>query len=90
MTQSNDDRITAAAGTDAARAHLKAFTARIERLEEDRANLGEDMKQVYLEVKAMGFDPKIMRRIIALRKIDRAERQEAEALLELYLGMVEG
>jgi len=48
------------------------------------------MKQVYLEVKAMGFDPKIMRRIIALRKIDRAERQEAEALLELYLGMVEG
>ena len=63
---------------------------RIERLEEDKANVMADMKEVYAEAKSMGFDTKILRKVISLRKIDRRERQEADALLELYLGAVEG
>lgn len=74
----------------AAREQLKAFVARIERLEEDKANVMADMKEVYAEAKSMGYDTKILRKVISLRKIDRNERQEAEALLELYLGAVEG
>lgn len=73
-----------------ARDHLKAFVARIERLEEDKANVSADIKEVYSEVKSMGFDPKVMRKVISLRKIDRRERQEMEALLERYFGAVEG
>ncbi len=76
--------------THATREQLKSFVARIERLEEDKANVAADIKEVYAELKSQGFDAKIMRKVIALRKIDRAERQEAEALLELYLGHVEG
>ncbi|BDX00768.1 DUF2312 domain-containing protein [Maricaulis maris] len=74
----------------AAREQLKAFVARIERLEEDKANVMADMKEVYAEAKSSGYDTKILRKVIALRKIDRHERQETEALLELYLGAVEG
>lgn len=75
---------------NAAREQLKAFVARIERLEEDKKQVMEDLKEVYAEAKAMGYDTKILRRVIALRKIDRNERQETEALLELYMGAVEG
>ncbi|MBO6729572.1 MAG: DUF2312 domain-containing protein [Maricaulis sp.] len=73
----------------AAREQIKAFVARIERLEEDKANVMADMKEVYAEAKSMGFDTKILRKVISLRKIDVRDRQEAEALLELYLGAVE-
>ena len=75
---------------NAAREQLKSFVARIERLEEDKKQVMDDMKEVYAEAKSMGYDTKILRRVIALRKIDRNERQETEALLELYLGAVEG
>jgi len=74
----------------AAREQLKAFVARIERLEEDKANVMADMKEVYAEAKSTGYDVKILRKVIALRKIDTHQRQETEALLELYLGAVEG
>lgn len=74
----------------AAREQLKAFIARIERLEEDKANVMADIKEVYAEAKSSGYDTKILRKVIALRKIDRLERLETEALLELYLGAVEG
>ena len=74
----------------AAREQLKAFVARIERLEEDKKQVMDDMKEVYAEAKSMGYDTKILRRVIALRKIDRNEQQETEALLELYLCAVEG
>lgn len=74
----------------AAREQLKAVIARIERLEEDKAAVSDDIKEVYAEAKSQGYDTKILRRVIALRKIDSHERQEAEALLELYLGAVEG
>jgi uncharacterized protein (UPF0335 family) len=73
-----------------AREHLKSFVARIERLEEDKANVAADIKEVYAELKSMGFDVKAMRQVIRIRKIERAERQEMEALLDLYLGAVEG
>lgn len=79
-----------ASQTAATREQLKSFVARIERLEEDKANVAADIKEVYAELKSQGFDTKVMRKVIALRKIDRLERQETEALLELYLGHVEG
>lgn len=78
-----------ASQTAATREQLKSFVARIERLEEDKANVMADIKEVYAELKSQGFDTKIMRKVIALRKIDRAERQETEALLDMYLSAVE-
>ncbi|PWC69135.1 hypothetical protein TSH7_01440 [Azospirillum sp. TSH7] len=71
---------------------LKSFVERIEKLEEEKAGIAEDVKEVYAEAKGTGFDTKIIRQIIRLRKMDKADRQEAEAILELYkeaLGMVE-
>ncbi|MGD9742407.1 MAG: DUF2312 domain-containing protein [Dongiaceae bacterium] len=63
---------------------LKSFIERIERLEEERAALGADVREVYSEAKGTGFDTKIMRQIIRLRKLDQAQRQEQDALLDLY------
>lgn len=64
---------------------LKAYIERIERLEEEKAALAGDLRDVYTEAKANGFDTKIMRKIVSLRKKDHAERKEEEALLDLYL-----
>jgi len=69
---------------------LRLFIERIERLEEEKRTLGEDIKEVFAEAKGTGFDTKAMRSIIRLRKKDQAERQEEEAILDLYkaaLGM---
>lgn len=74
----------------AAREQLKAFVARIERVQEEIDNAKADQKEIYAEAKSMGYDTKILRKVISLRKIDRRERQEADALTELYLGCVEG
>lgn len=64
---------------------LKAYVERIERLEADKADLAEDIKQVYSEAKGSGFDVKILRKVIAIRKKPEAERSEEEALLETYM-----
>ena len=64
---------------------LKAFIERIERLEEEKAGIAGDIKDVYAEAKGNGFDTKAMRKIISLRKQDFSERQEQEAILELYM-----
>ena len=64
---------------------LKSFIERIERLEEEKAGIAGDIKEIYAEAKGNGFDTKVMRKIISLRKKDHAERQEEEAILELYL-----
>jgi uncharacterized protein (UPF0335 family) len=64
---------------------LKSFIERIERLEEEKAGIAGDIKEVYAEAKGNGFDTKVMRKIIAIRKRDYAERQEEEAIMELYL-----
>lgn len=70
---------------------LKAFIERIERLEEEKAALAGDVRDVLAEAKGSGFDVKAMRKILAMRKKDHAERKEEEAILDLYmqaLGMV--
>lgn len=72
---------------------LKSIVERVERLEEEKANISEDIKEVYSEAKSNGFDAKIIRKIISLRKKDEAQRQEEESLMDIYmtaLGMVPG
>ena len=66
-------------------AQLKSIIERIERLEEEKAALSEDIKDVYGEAKGTGFDVKVLRKIISLRKQDLSERQEQDALLETYM-----
>ncbi|MDX1710528.1 MAG: DUF2312 domain-containing protein [Rhodovibrionaceae bacterium] len=63
---------------------LKSFIERVERLEEEKAALTGDIREVYSEAKAAGFDTKIMRQVVRLRKMDRADRQEQEELLDIY------
>ena len=73
-------------GTDEVNAgHLKAFIERIERLEEEKKALADDIKDVYGEAKANGFDARIMRKIVSIRKQDRDKRREEEEILDLYL-----
>jgi len=67
---------------------LRSFIERVERLEEDRANLNADIREVYSEAKSAGFDAKTMRQLIRLRKLEPAERQEHEHLLEVYRNAV--
>lgn len=64
---------------------LLAFIERVERLEEEKATFTTDIKEVYGEAKSTGFDVKIMRKIVALRKMDLDERIEQEQILDLYL-----
>ncbi len=63
---------------------LKSLIERVERLEEEKAALTADIREVYAEAKATGFDTKIMRQVVKLRKMDSNDRQEQEELLELY------
>lgn len=63
---------------------LKSFIERIERLEEEKKALAEDIKDIYAEAKGAGFEPKIMRQVIRLRKMEEHARKEQEALLDLY------
>ena len=64
---------------------LRSFIERIERLEEEKAALAGDIRDVYAEAKGEGFDAKVMRQVVRLRKMDSSDRQEQEALLDLYL-----
>ncbi len=68
-----------------AREKLKSAVSRIERLEEEKKALMSDLKEVYDEAKAFGLDVKILRQVVRLRKMDRHDRQEQEAILDLYL-----
>jgi uncharacterized protein (UPF0335 family) len=63
---------------------LRTIIERIERLEEEKAVLAEDIKEVFSEAKAAGFDVKILRQVIRLRKLESSDRQEQEAILDLY------
>lgn len=65
--------------------HLKSFVERVERLEEEKKATADDIRDVYAEAKANGYDTKTLRKIIALRKIDANERAEQEAILETYM-----
>lgn len=73
-----------------AQGKLKSLVERIERLEEDKAAVASDLKEVYAEAKGEGFDTKILRKVIRLRKADAAKRQEEEALIELYVTAIGG
>jgi uncharacterized protein (UPF0335 family) len=63
---------------------LRLFIERIERLEEEKKGIADDIKDVYAEAKANGYDTKTMRRVVALRKLETHTRQEMDALLETY------
>ena len=71
ISQSKDDR-------------LKSLIERVERLEEEKNNLLADIKEVFSEAKGLGYDPKVMRKVLIIRKMDIDERLEQEALLETY------
>jgi len=68
-----------------AKEHLRSFVERIERLEEEKKALAADIREVYSEAKGTGFDTKVMRQVVRLRKMESADRQEQEAMLDLYL-----
>jgi uncharacterized protein (UPF0335 family) len=68
-----------------AKDHLKAFVERVERLEEEKKTIADDIRDVYAEAKGNGFDVKAMRTVVRLRKQDVNERKEQEAILETYL-----
>jgi uncharacterized protein (UPF0335 family) len=68
-----------------AKEHLKSFIERVERLEEEKSALAADIREVYSEAKGQGFDTKIMRQVVRLRKLDTADRQEQDAILDLYM-----
>lgn len=72
--------------TSFAKGQLKSIVERIERLEEEKKSLAGDIREVYAEAKGTGFDTKILRKVIAFRKKDKNEREEEEALLDVYLG----
>jgi uncharacterized protein (UPF0335 family) len=73
-----------------AQGKLKSIIERIERLEEDKVAVSSDLKEVYAEAKGEGFDTKIIRKVIRLRKQDSAQRQEEEALIDLYISAIGG
>jgi len=73
----------------ATREKLKQFIARIERLEAEKTELAADIREVYAEVKTFGFDTKVMRKVVALRKVDASERAEQEALLDMYMDVLD-
>lgn len=80
-----EEDITAESAQSIASGQLRAFIERIERLEEEKQTIADDIKEVFAEAKGTGFDVKAMRTIIRMRKKDAAERQEEEAILDLYL-----
>lgn len=71
--------------TSAAQGRLRTIIERLERLEEDKAAVAADLKEVFSEAKGEGYDVKILRKVLRIRKEDKAKRQEGEAILDLYL-----
>lgn len=64
---------------------IKAFVERIEKLEDEKSSIAADIKEIYTEAKSTGFDPKIIKKLIAIRKQDSKKRAEEEAVLKLYM-----
>ncbi len=67
---------------------LRSFIERIERLEEEKAQLSQDIREVYAEAKMQGFDIKVMRQVVRMKKMDHDDRQEQQEILELYLSVL--
>ena len=90
VTQTDSDDVKTVAGVSGQR--LKNFIERVERLEQEKSALAEDIKDIYSEAKATGFDTKVMRKIVSLRKMDTEKRREQDELLDLYksaIGMLD-
>ena len=71
-----------------AQGQLKSIIERVERLEQEKAEVAEQIKEVFAEAKGNGFDVKIINKVVRIRKQDRAKRQEEEAILDLYLAAI--
>ena len=71
--------------TETTKEKLRQTVAKIERLEEEKKEVAEQIKEIYAEAKAFGFDVKALRQVIRLRKVEKADREEQEMMLELYL-----
>lgn len=69
---------------------LKSYIERVERLEGEKKELSSDIKDVYAEMKSSGYDPKIVKKIVSLRKKNKAERENEEALLDTYINALGG
>ena len=74
--------------TSFAKGQLKSLVERIERLEEEKKALAGDIREIYAEAKGNGFEPRVMRKVVSLRRMKDADRQEEEALLEVYRAAV--
>ncbi|MFN3511815.1 MAG: DUF2312 domain-containing protein [Phenylobacterium sp.] len=72
----------------AAQGQLKSIIERVERLEQEKAEIAEQIKEVFAEAKGNGFDVKVLRKVVRIRKQDRAKRMEEEAILDLYLSAI--
>ena len=79
------ETVAAQSLTQTAQEKLRQLVARIEKLEEEKKGIGDDVKESYAEAKSMGFDTKVLRQVIKLRKQDRQEREEQEQVRDLYL-----
>jgi uncharacterized protein (UPF0335 family) len=80
-----DDGAAAIALTEAAREKLRQVVTKIEKLEEEKKEVGGQIKDVYAEAKSMGYDTKALRAVVRLRKQDRQEREEQQTILDVYL-----
>lgn len=74
--------------TKFAKDQLKSITERIERLEEEKKAISDDIRDVYAEAKGNGFDVKVLKKVVRVRRQDRAKRQEEDAILDLYLSAI--
>jgi len=81
----NSGEVSAAALTKAAKDKLRQTVEKVERLAEEKSEISQQISDVYSEAKSMGYDTKALRKVIALRKIDRQTREEMEAILDTYL-----
>lgn len=84
--QDDEDETSDVGGVSGKR--LRSFVERVERLEEEKKALAEDIRDVYSEAKATGFEPKIIRKVVSIRKTNAEKRREEEELLELYLSAI--
>lgn len=85
-----DDQPTIDVLNGTAQTQLRTIIERIERLEEDKAGVMNDLKEVYAEAKGNGFDTKVLRKVVRMRKQDKAKLSEEEALIDLYLSAIGG
>eukprot|EP01037_Dinobryon_pediforme_P016000 gene16000-16168_t len=90
FSSSNPTHVADDVLNQAAQTRLKTIIERIERLEVDKATVMNDIKEVFAEAKGEGFDVKILRKVIRMRKMDKAKRDEEEALIDLYLSAIGG